>query len=531
MKFMIKAILFVAAATTAQGQLLTYGSPSPAPFSGILSSGGQLPFVGNPLFNLQITGASNTLGGVIGVSSAQASVPIGSALVLIDLSSLTLIDLPAPASFVGLPLPPLPGFAGVFGYAQAGLVDPGLPGGFGVTNGVFVTVLPDRTPTRAFFSGQDFSGGAATGQLSVLDLTTVPPSFRATGALGFSGTISNNYSPKIAVAENAGIAYALGNATTNQFVRVFDVSSDPTGVVTWPSAGDIPIAQEITPSVGRRDMEVLENNALLFVTSGASSSSAAVVLDVFDVSGVPAILPTAPVQTLTFAAAGAGTGGLELSADGSRLALLLSADTHAAVTLYDIVVGSSQPLVFAGSFSFQNSTGSGTPNDVHFSPDGTLLFVSGGNGSYSIVDMAASTPSILIDGATWSTNGTTTTHGSAIGIRDGALVAVLGEGATTGGALYNVLDLNTTALGFGQPITSFTTNPGANISNHRSHGRQSIVIAIDGTGATANCQFVDIIDLAQPIGAGFVAWRVQMPSTTSLTPAGLSCIPRDFDLF
>jgi WD40 repeat protein len=365
----------------------------------------------------------------------------------------------------------------------------------------------------------------------VLDLTTIPPSFRATGPLGFAGTISNNYSPKIAVAENAAIAYALGNATVNQFVRVFDVSSDPTGIVTWPTAGDIPIAQEITPSVGRRDMEVLENNALLFVTSGASSSSAAVVLDVFDVSGVPSVLPTTPIQTLSFAAAGGGAAGLDLSPDGSKLALLLSADAHANVTLYDITVGAPQPLVFAGSFTFQNFTGSLTPNDVHFSPDGNLLFVSGGNGYYSVVDMTASSPTILVDGALWSTNGTATTHGSAVGIRDGALVAVLGDPATTGGALYNVLDLNTTSLGFGQSITSFSTNPGANISNHRSHARQSIVIAIDGTGATANCQFVDVIDLAQPAGAGFVAWRVQMPSTTSLTPPGLSCIPRDFDLF
>ena len=327
MKFMIKAILFVAVATTAQGQLLTYGSPTPSPFNGMLSSGGQLPFVGNALFNLQITGASNTFGGAIGVSTAQASIPIGSALVLIDLSSLVLLDLPAPGTFVPIPIPLVPGIAGAFGYVQAVLVDPGLPGGFGLTNGVFVTAMPNRTPTRAFFSGQDFSGGAATGQLSVLDLTTVPPSFRATGALGFSGTISANYSPKIAVAENVGIAYALGNATTNQFVRVFDVSSDPTGVVTWPSAGDIPIAQDIVPSVGRRDMEVLENNALLFVTSGASASTAAVVLDVFDVSNVPSVLPTTPIQTLSFAGAGGGAAGLDLSADGSKLALLLSTDT------------------------------------------------------------------------------------------------------------------------------------------------------------------------------------------------------------
>src|SRR5262245_9828149 len=92
MKRMIKVILFVAVATVAQGQVVTYGPPSPAPFSGLLSSGGQVPFVGNGLFNLQITGAQNTLGGVIGVSIAPASIPLGSVLVLIDLTSLTLID-------------------------------------------------------------------------------------------------------------------------------------------------------------------------------------------------------------------------------------------------------------------------------------------------------------------------------------------------------------------------------------------------------------------------------------------------------
>lgn len=94
--------------------------------------------------------------------------------------------------FLGLPLPAVPGLVGAFGYVQGALVDPGVPGGFGLTNGAFVTAMPNRTPTRAFFGGQDFSGGAATGQLSVLDLTTIPPSFRATGALGFAGTISNN---------------------------------------------------------------------------------------------------------------------------------------------------------------------------------------------------------------------------------------------------------------------------------------------------------------------------------------------------
>lgn len=528
--FSIALLAAAAAAVPLPAQLIAYGSPSPAGFAATLDSGGQVPFAGNGLFQLRINGSANPLGGLLGISGAAASIPIGATTLLIDPATMILITLPPSLTVLPVPLPPGPGLAGVTAFAQIGLGDAGVAGGFGLTNGIAVTFLPDRTPTRAYFGGQDFSGGAATGQLSVLDLTTVPPSFRATGALGFAGTISTNFSPKIAVAADVRIAYALGNGTTNQFVRVIDVSSDPVGLVTWTVLGDIPIAREIVTTVGRRDMEVLDNNALLFVVSGGSSSSTAVVLDVFDTTTVPGSLPAAPVQSLTFAGAGGGVVGVDLSPDNNRLAVLVSADTSPALTIYDIVLGAPQPLAPVGTYTFANYATSSYPNDVHWSPDGTRILVSGGNGVFSVLDATVSPPAVVLDNVTWSTAGTTTTHGSAVALRNGSLAAVLGEPATTGVANYNVVELNPTSPAFGTVLTSFSTNPGLNISNHRSHARQNIVIAIDGTGATANCQWVDVIDLNQPVGSGFAFWRVQTPSTTSLTPGGLSCIPRDFDM-
>ncbi|HKB15264.1 MAG TPA: hypothetical protein VKF62_04325, partial [Planctomycetota bacterium] len=97
---------------------------------------------------------------------------------------------------------------------------------------------------------------------------------------------------------------------------------------------------------------------------------------------------------------------------------------------------------------------------------------------------------------------------------------------------YHVIDLNKTSPTFGQLLISFTTNPvGGNISNHRLHARGSIVVGIDGGGATVDCEWVDVIDLNQPDPInGFVSWRGKTPTFTNLTPGGLSSIPRDFDL-
>jgi hypothetical protein len=531
MRILLGLILVAAAAAVpARGQLVTYGSPSPGGFLGILDSGGQLPYAGNLGFNLRIAGAANAFGGLLGVSANSASIPIGSAVLLIDPVTMTLITIPSPVTTLPIPLPPIASLAGLSAFVQCGLGDPALSGGFGLTNGVSMTIMSDRTPSRVFLSGQDFSGGV--GQLSVMDLTTTPPAFRATGNLGFSGNISFNFSPKIAVAEGPSLAYALGNSTVNQFVRIFDISADPAGIVVWPMVGDIPVAQDIFSAVGWRDMEVLESNGLLFVTSGGGSSSNSIILEVFDVSGVPGMLPTAPVQTVTVSGAGAGRAALDLSPDGNRLAFVISADTSPALRLYDIVPGAVPPLVQSATFGFQSTyPGSDWPGDVHFSPDGNLVVVSGGNGRFSVVDVSHSPASVLLDGGTWSTIGTNSFHGSAVAIKDGALVLIAGDPSTSGGALYNLLDLNTTSASFATPITSFTTNPGGNISNHRLHARQSLVVAIDGTGATMDCQWVDIIDLSPPGASNYTAWRVQTPSTFSLTPSGLSSIPRDFDLF
>jgi hypothetical protein len=95
-----------------------------------------------------------------------------------------------------------------------------------------------------------------------------------------------------------------------------------------------------------------------------------------------------------------------------------------------------------------------------------------------------------------------------------------------------VFDLNPTSASFGMSTYIFSTNPGGNISNHRMHGRGSIVVAIDGTGPTSLCEWIDVIDLDQPITpAGFASWRVHMPNHLSLTPGLGSAIPRDFDVY
>src|SRR5262249_30109572 len=158
------------------------------------------------------------------------------------------------------------------------------------------------------------------GQLAILDLTTVPPSFRATGNLGFSGNITSNFSPKVALPEQAGFAYALGNGSANQFVRVFDISSDPAGVVSYTSLGAIPVGLPIYEWVGHRECETPPGNTLLFVPSG--NSSATVLLETFSLAGLPGSLPAAPVQTISYGTAGSGPVTLDVSPDGTKLAVL-----------------------------------------------------------------------------------------------------------------------------------------------------------------------------------------------------------------
>ena len=145
----------------AVGQVTPYGSSTPFNFSGTLDSGGQYPIAGNAAFKLALRNYPNTYGGAIILAFAPSSIPISASLLLVDLNGAVIISLPPGITEMALPVPSLPGLVGYSGYAQAGVFDPALLGSFGLTNGVSVTVMPDRTPTRAYFGGQDFSFGAS----------------------------------------------------------------------------------------------------------------------------------------------------------------------------------------------------------------------------------------------------------------------------------------------------------------------------------------------------------------------------------
>jgi len=428
-------------------------------------------------------------------------------------------------------VPNVPAIVGYTGFAQAGVFDGALPGGFGLTNAISVTVLPNRAPTRAYIPGQNFAGGP--GLMTILDLSVQPPVFRATGSVGFGGNIGNNFPTKIAVADGQGIAYALGNSSTNQFVRAFNVASDPAGVVTYAAIGDIPTAGTAYTAVATNDMEVTSDGHYLFTITGDG------ILQVFDCSGMPATIPTSAIQTISFSGAAGGSMGLELSPANDRLAVVISADSQPPLTIYDITPGAPQPLsLFATVPLLGTYTGSTTPSDVHFTPDGHQLFVSGTYtppnlatvGYFSVIDVQTSPPTVLIPGQYWNpVTGNLWCHGSAVALMNGSPVGIVGA---EGSGFYTVYDLNPTSATFGMSTYIFSTNPGGNISNHRMHGRGSIVVAIDGTGPTSFCEWVDVIDLNQPIAPfGFASWRVHMPNHASLTPGLGSAIPRDFDVY
>ncbi|MCI0585229.1 MAG: WD40 repeat domain-containing protein [Planctomycetes bacterium] len=520
-------------AATAGAQVLPYGAPSPAGFAGTLDSGGQVPFLGSPTFFLRLTGATNPIGGILLVGPTPVSIPVSGLTLLVDITTAAILPFPAPLTTLALPIPPTPTLVGGSAFVQAVIAAPFPPFGVGLTSAVSVEILPDPTPTRGYFGLQDFSFGAnAPGQMAILDLTTVPPSFRATGNLGFAGNIGSNFSPKIAVPEPGTFAFALGGQSVNQFVRVFDVSSDPSGIVAYTSLGDIPVGAYIYDWVGHRECETTPDGSLLFVTSGNSSSNSPALLEVFSLASLPGSLPVAPVQSISFANSGFGPVTLDVSPDGTRLALLAGSDNNPPVRLYSIDPAAPTPLTLAANLPLAGFVGSADPHDVHFSPDGTLLFVSGGNGFFSVVDLTGPAPLTLINGGTWPAAATSSDHGSAVAVLGGTLVGVLGDPMTAGGPQYHLIDLNETSPTFGQLLTSFTTNPAfGNISNHRLHARGGIVVAIDGGGATVDCQMVDVIDLAQPDPInGFVSWRVKTPTYTNLAPPGLASIPRDFDL-
>ncbi|MBL8899286.1 MAG: hypothetical protein JNM84_16740 [Planctomycetes bacterium] len=518
----------LALAPLAEAQVERYGSSTPSTFGVGLGNGVQQSYGGNPYFALRLDGA-NPLGGAIFLALGRASIPVGAWTLLLDPLTFQALSFPLAPGVTEQALP-LPNDPSTFGQPvdfQALLLH-GLD--LGATNGVEVRIQRDRTPLRAYLPGQDFSQGSnAPGQLATLDLSAWPPVFRSSANIGFAGTISNNYSAAVAVSNRANYAFLHGNGTTNQFVRVLDISADPTGSgVNHPLIGDIPLASGPTGSIARRDLEVTGDGRWLFSTSGAST----IVLEVWDLAGLPGTLPTAPAQSITLGSVSGGATMLEVTADDRILGVCIGTDTAANdVILYDIT-GAAQPLVQRAAFQVPNRAGTGTPSALDFSPNGRRLLVVTG-GTYSFYDIAVNPPNALVGGGTWTANGISTTsplNGGALALRNGVLVGVFGENGV--GGLYHLVDLSDPlSPTFGLVVSSFSTNPAGNISNHRVHAMGNVVVAIDGTGATADCQWVDVIDLDTPDPVtGYRSVRVQMPSATTLTPAGLSCIPREFEL-
>jgi hypothetical protein len=130
------------------GQVSVYGSPTPVPYAGTFDSGGQIPYAGNSNFKLALHDPNNFGGGLL-LGFAPTSLPLGAATLLVDPNGAVLITLPPGATQFPLAVPNVPAIVGYTGFAQAGVLDGALPGGFGLTNGISVTVLPNRTPTRA----------------------------------------------------------------------------------------------------------------------------------------------------------------------------------------------------------------------------------------------------------------------------------------------------------------------------------------------------------------------------------------------
>jgi hypothetical protein len=515
-------------APLAGAQVELYGSSSPSGFGVGLTNGTQQSYAGNPYFALRLDGA-NSLGGAIFLALNRATVPVGAWTLLLDPLTLLPVSFPLAPGVTeqALPLPIDPSTYGVPVDFQALLLN-GVD--LGATNGVEVRIQRDRSPLRAYLPGQDFSqGSTAPGQLATLDLSAWPPVFRSSANIGFAGTISNNYSAAVSVSNRTNYAFLHGNGTTNQFLRVLDISADPTGSgVNYPLVGDIPLASGPTGSIARRDLEVTGDGRSLFSASGAST----IVLEVWDLAGLPGTLPTAPVQSITLGSVSSGATMMEVTADDRILGVCVGTDSSANDILLFDITGAAQPLVQRAAFQVPNRTGTGSPSTLDFSPDGRRMLVVTG-GTYSFYDLTVVPPNALVSGATWTTNGISTTsplNGGALALRNGVLVGIVAENGL--GGLYHLVDLSDpSSPTFSQVVSSFSTNPAGNISNHRVHAMGNIVVAIDGTGATADCQWVDVIDLDTPDPVtGFRSTRVKFPSTSTLNPAGLSCIPREFDL-
>lgn len=519
-------LLVGAAASTATSQVTQYGSPSPAGFGTLLSSGTQQAYLGNGQFRLQLDGTTNALGAAIFVSLQPGNLPLGNLTLLLDPLNLVQVQFPMGpgTTALPLPLPANPFLAGHPAYFQA--IEIVSASQLGATNGVSVNVLRHRTPMRAYIPGQDFSFGAnAPGQFATLDFSQWPPTFRATQDVGYAGNISDNFPVAIAVSDRTDYAFLHGNGANNPMIRILDISQDPTGANPgYPVVGDIPLPAPTSSSIGYYDLEVTSDGRWLFGTTGQSPKT----LEVWDLSGLPGTVPMASVQSFNVGS-GSGSGTLEVSADDRFLAVCIGPDSGPDVILYEIT-SAAQPLVQREAFNLAGSSGGGSPSAIDFSPDSSYLLAITGS-TYTFADVTSVPANILVNGGTWTTTGTSTSlprNGGALALQQGNLVGIAGEEST---GSYQIIDLQAGSPTFGTVIDTFSTNPGGNISNHRIHALANIVVATDGSGATVEAEWVDVIDLDQPTTpSGYVSTRVQMPKSGSLTSTGLSCIPREFDL-
>src|SRR5262249_8388123 len=149
------------------------------------------------------------------------------------------------------------------------------------------------------------------------------------------------------------------------------------------------------------------------------------ILQVFDCSGMPSVIPTSAIQTLNFSGSASGAIGLELSPADDRLAVVISVDSQPPIKVYDITPGAPQPLSLFATVPLPAYTGYTAPSDVHFTPDGHQLFVSGtyspSSGSvvgyFSLIDVQTSPPTVPIPGQSWNpVQGNLWCHGSAVAL-------------------------------------------------------------------------------------------------------------------
>jgi hypothetical protein len=516
----------------ASAQVVRYGSPTPSGFGVELTNGTLQSYAGNSRFELRLTG-SNAYGGALFMALSRASIPFGPWTLLLDPLTLQANAFPLSPGALSqaMPLPRDPTTYGLPVDFQALLLT---NGGIdvGATNGVEVRIQRFRTPTRGYFPGANYEQGLISpGQFSTLDLSIWPPQFRATSDVGYNGLAGQNFPVAVAVSDRLDYAFLHGNDYVNPFIRVLDISTDPTGVVTYASLGDIPLARGPHYELTYSDIELSRDGRWLFCTTGSDP----VELLVFDLSGLPGTLPTAAVQSLTFAGVSPGTAVLDASPDDRLLALCLSSSPSADVILYDITAA-PQPLVMRASLDVTGADLAGAPSAIDFSLDSRRLFVVT-SGTYSYYDVSANPPVALLSNAPWTSRGSPLypRNGGTLAVRNGQTVAVAAEEGWN--AFYSLIDLaEPPGPTFGTVVQRFSTNPlinipGGDISSTRLQALGSIVVAVDGVGGMSDGRWIDVFDLdaTDPV-TGFRAARLRIPSPGNLSLASWNCLPREFDL-